>query len=90
MGKAQVKPGTVIQLLKDLTPESGDVAKGLLKGTLGVVVDIDNDPTTWGIKGLIVDFGARNSIIWKTVINDLTTIQIYSLPKRDKSINAKL
>ena len=78
------KVGSVIITTKDFDTL-------VVKGTLGVVLAIEEDATSWGIKNLTLDFGSRGDKILKYTITDMSTILPYTMPKKVKdTVAAKL
>lgn len=78
------KVGSVVILTKDL-----DVV--LVKGTLGVICSVTEDSKSWGVKNLTVDFGGRDGKLLKCILEDMSFILPYAMPKKVKdTVAAKL
>jgi hypothetical protein len=81
------KVGSVVILEKDLSTK--DIS--LQKGILGIVRAVEEDKKSWGIKTLIVDFGMRNGQLLKHDFDDMSFVNTYVIPKKQKdSVAVKL
>ena len=79
------KVGSVVVLTRDF--DNKDYI--FQKGTLGVVFAITNDPISWGIKELGVDFGTRAEKSQLVSFHDMSFILPYDLPKEAKAKKQK-
>ncbi|MFA5394957.1 MAG: hypothetical protein WC346_02955 [Methanogenium sp.] len=51
-----------------------DIDELIVAGTLGVVLNVEEDAKTWGVKSLTVDFGSRKGKLLKYDINDMSLL----------------
>lgn len=80
------KVGSVVVLAKDL---SAGVNSLITKGTLGVVLKLQEDPKSWGIQSLVVDFGGNSSVTHNAEVTDMSFILPYEMPKEAKTKKPK-